>query len=177
MAEAAPNYDALDAVARALADGDNKSVVVYTGAGVSVSAGIAPFRDGATGEGVRSVAGIGVTHGEADQLFPTYAHLAVAALVRACGVRVVTSNHDNLHVASGVPPEHVAAVFGCGHVETCVACKREFRRHTQTPPLGRKCERCGGRLRKCGVRFGGACPERELARAARFADSADVALV
>lgn len=61
---------------------------------------------------------------------------------------VVTSNHDNFHVKSGVPEDKIAELFGNAYVERCLKCDKLYRRHVVVPGLGRKCDKseCNGRL-------------------------------
>lgn len=172
--ELATKLDALVGLVKA-----SKRTVVFTGAGVSTAAGIRDFRgDGGLDKNPVPLVMIGAFEKKLEWLRPTAGHMGIAAMV-ANGVVdfVATSNHDGLHEKSGVPSDRIANVFGNVYVEQCGACKAEFQRGCITPHLGRKCETCGGRLRKTGTRMGAMTPEVPLARATAAAEGADLALV
>ncbi len=84
----------------------------------------------------------------------------------------VSSNHDGL-MARGM----VVEIFGSVLTETCLACNQRFRRRFAPVVLGRKCEECGGKLKKTGCRYGQAIYKPGLERAAEAAEKAEVALV
>jgi len=146
---------------------EGKYVVAYTGAGISTAANVADF----TRPGIPK-------ENDLDVIMPTYSHMALVRLMEAGILKfVVTSNHDNLHVKSGIPRTHIAELFGNAYVEKCKGCKIQFFRHTQVPNLGRKCESCGGSLFRTGVRYGQAVPQEPVAAASLHTDKADVALI
>lgn len=100
-----------------------------------------------------------------DTVLPSLAHRAIAELVRReLAAFVVTSNHDNLHAKSGVPADKLAELYGNCYVELCMQCATEFRRATTFPALGRACERCGGKLKKTGCRYGQQVPPEPTRR-------------
>jgi NAD-dependent SIR2 family protein deacetylase len=49
---------------------------------------------------------------------------------------IVTSNHDNLHIKSGIKENMIAELFGNANIEICTKCKKTFKRKTQVPALG-----------------------------------------
>jgi len=129
---------------------ERKHTVAFTGAGVSVSAGIPDYRGTA---GVDTVA----AHGSADRgpdtspvaatcaegedaeaiaasasylrLQPTKCHRALAALSRAGMLScVITQNCDDLHARSGIPPDQVIELHGNVFIEFCERCETEYRR-------------------------------------------------
>jgi len=109
---------------------------------------------------------------------PTLAHVLISDLVREGHVKfVVSSNHDNMHERAGLPIDKIAELFGNAYVEKCLGCERRFRRQVVVPNLGRKCEVCGSRLVKTGVRFGGTVPSDQLSLATQEAQKCDLAIV
>jgi mono-ADP-ribosyltransferase sirtuin 6 len=156
-------------------------LVAYTGAGISTAAGVACFR-GDKGLHVTGGAalGVGVGEGSLDLRMPTLAHAALCTMYKAGILKfIVSSNHDNLHIKSGIPREGIAELFGNAYIERCTKCKTEYQRHTQVPQLGRQCDDpgCGGRLVRTGIRFGQSVPEAPLKAATDQSKKADVALV
>ena len=160
-----------------------KHVVVFTGAGISTASGISDFR-GAGGVWQSLARGvIPDDSGDLTAAAPTYAHMALAALVaRGYVASVVSTNHDGLHMKSGLTPlADLAELHGNTYVERCPRCAREYRRafpvlRTSDRYTGRNCE-CGGGLIDSGIDFGQTLPLAHLALAERAAARADVALV
>jgi hypothetical protein len=105
--------------------------------------------------------------------FPNFTPRAVCALLdRALASFCVSTNHDGL-----VNSENVVEIFGSVLTETCLGCKARFRRKFAPPPLNRKCELCGEKLKKTGCRYGQSIYRPGLERAEKAAAEADVALV
>ena len=89
--------------------------------------------------------------------------MALSAMVRDGIVKhVVSQNCDGLHVRSGIPQEKLSEIHGNIFVEYCHSCHSQFwrdfdvstksrRNHHDT---GRRCGRCGGKLRDTIVHFG-----------------------
>lgn len=90
---------------------------------------------------------------------------------------VVTSNHDNLHVKSGLPLNRIAELYGNAYREKCLECQTEFRRATTFPPFDRRCENCNGKLKKTGCRYGQLVPKEPLHAALAALEIAECALV
>ena len=132
----------------------SRHAVAFTGAGVSVSAGIPDYRgtagvDTLAEHGAGGSAGAeeeeatetaaGDAGGEFDEaiaasssylrLKPTACHRALAALGRAGRLRyVITQNCDDLHARAGTPREQLSELHGNVFVEYCEACGVEYRR-------------------------------------------------
>jgi len=118
---------------------------------------------------------------------PTYAHRAIASLVRAGLVKtVLTQNVDNLHRRSGIPRENIIELHGNLQCERCDTCGADFERDFRIGPnsgqqhyTGRKCEvpGCKGSLKDYLVPFGEDLPKRETDRAWHESEVADFCLV
>lgn len=160
---------------------DAKSIVVFTGAGISVASGIPPFR------GERGVWEtydpnlFDIAHFRKDpasswrvlyegfyailrKAKPNAAHYAVATLAQRSDLRsVITQNIDNLHTVAG--NDTVREVHGNAFRILCVneACGARYTLDevdtTVLPPL---CTTCGGFLKPDIVFFGEGLPENEM---------------
>lgn len=167
----------LDAVASA------RSVVVFTGAGISTAAGVPDFR-GPGGVWTRQVAGLPPpplsTPFAAAR--PTLTHQALRALIDAGKVSaIVSQNVDNLHRRSGVPRDRLAELHGNCFIETCRRCGAEFERAFEVGTVGftntgRRCGECRARLVDWCLDWDSELPAADAARADAAADGADLAL-
>ena len=173
-----------------------RSVIAFTGAGISVESGIPHFR----GEGglwtkfdPYKVAHIetfrkdpaqywtySLEHRRADAE-PNPAHHALVDLEERGHLRaVVTQNTDGLHQRAG--SRDVIELHGSSHGVTCLDCGAQFpraeidaRNRAHCPPT---CPTCGGSLLKpTVVLFGEALPESALRQARQLAMAADVVLI
>jgi NAD-dependent SIR2 family protein deacetylase len=131
----------------------SKHAVAFTGAGVSVSAGIPDYRgtagvDTLAAHGAEAAAsppaedsagGVDAVDGEFTEaiaasasylrLRPTACHLALVSLLRAGRLHfVVTQNCDDLHGRAGTPRAQLAELHGNVFVEYCERCTAEYRR-------------------------------------------------
>ncbi|EPQ51431.1 zinc finger protein [Gloeophyllum trabeum ATCC 11539] len=173
------------------------SAVVFTGAGISTSAGIPDFR-GPQGlwtlqsQGVKSP--LPLLHVSPT---PTLSHMAIARLIKLGKLScVVSQNIDGLHGRSGIPSARLAEVHGSVGVDVCTGCEKRYQNTgidaarliellscALDPPgpsnleTERSCTACGGRLRSSVVAFGDALPAAELAKASRFTAQADLGIV
>ena len=177
-----------------------RRVVVFTGAGISTESGIPDFRSpGGVWSRMkpiyfqefvdnpakrreawtRTFTGAAGWTGAA----PNSGHYAVARLVAAGkATAVITQNVDNLHQASGVPPEKVIELHGNASYATCLECglrhelaelKDSFLKAGEIP----YCRRCGGLVKTATVSFGQAMPPEPMARAQDAALGCDLFLV
>lgn len=180
-----------------------RGVVVFTGAGISVSSGIPDFR-GPDGVWTRQRRGLpppalarGVSFATAR---PSLTHLALARLVEAGIVtRVVSQNVDGLHLRSGIPRKKLSELHGNCFVEACRSCGARHERDFETGTVGfkatgRRCSECrpsggegaaergggerrgSGRLYDSVLDWESPLPAEELAQAERDAASAAVSL-
>ena len=178
----------------------SRRAVVFTGAGISTDSGIPDFR-GPRGLWKRMkpidfsefMASDAVRqqswrqwfeHGSAlREARPNSGHLAVARLVRDGPVSaVITQNVDNLHQASGVPPERVIELHGNATYARCLDCGRATgmpdveREYRATGRVG-ACGDCGGIVKSATISFGQAMPEEPMRRAGEETLACDLFLV
>ena len=181
---------------RALVEGA-RSVVAFTGAGISTESGVPDFRSAGSpwlrhppmpfDQFMASAA----ARREAwrrkfamDDLYrdarPSRGHRALAALVRSGKMPgVITQNIDGLHQAAGVPPDKVVELHGNGTFAACLACGArhelaEIRPRFEATGEPPACGGCGGIVKSATVSFGQAMPEAAMRRAQELALSCDL---
>jgi len=161
-------------------------MVVYTGAGISTSAGISDFR---SPEGLWTLKAEGKKCPKGKSLVdlvPTPAHMALRKLcdedICKC---IVTTNGDGLHHRSGASPKKVCDLHGNDFKLYCCTCQRDwfyFPEQMHIDPnytkIGRgRCPKCGSSTRTTGVAFGRDLPEAEYKMAKEHSQKSDLALV
>ncbi|MDB5599358.1 MAG: transciptional regulatory Sir2-family protein [Xanthobacteraceae bacterium] len=177
---------------------DAKTILPFTGAGISTECGIPDFRSPGglwtqmkpipfdafmasakmRDESWRRRFAMEEHFGAAR---PGRGHLALASLYRHGKVpAVVTQNIDNLHQASGIAAEHVVELHGNTTYALCLGCAARYELswvldHFESAG-GRApdCPACGGHIKTATVSFGQAMPEAEMRRAAELAVSCDL---
>jgi NAD-dependent deacetylase len=109
--------------------------------------------------------------------------MAVARLVAQgkCAA-VITQNVDNLHQASGVPPEKVIELHGNASYATCLECGlrhelEDLKTLYQATGDLPACRACGGIVKTATISFGQAMPTEPMARAEAETLSCDLFLV
>jgi NAD+-dependent protein deacetylase sirtuin 6 len=145
--------------------------VVFTGAGISTSAGIPDFR-GPNGVWTRELRGNALREEEKTaEIFnvakPTLTHYAIVKLVEAGYVKhVISQNVDGLHLRSGLSEEILSELHGNIFMEICSQCKRRYLRDYDVggmglKPTGRKCDdsNCQGALHDFAVDWDTNLPE------------------
>lgn len=167
--------------------------VVFSGAGVSVESGIAPFT-GAGGlwnrydpkyieinffennpaESWREMKKIFFT--DMDEASPNKAHEVIAKLEEKGFVKgVITQNIDGLHQRAG--SKNVQEFHGTIHTLSCVNCGRKYRLEDvnveQVPP---RCF-CGGVLKPDFVFYGEGIPPLAYEKSLEMAQNADVMII
>lgn len=177
----------------------SERAVVFTGAGISTESGIPDFRSPGgvwdkmppvyfeeflssaemRRETWRRRFAMQDIFGEAR---PNSGHLAVADLVSRGKVsHVITQNIDNLHQASGVPPERTIELHGNTTYATCLACgqryeiarlRLSFEKEGTVPDCA-----CGGQVKPATISFGQAMPEEAMCAAHRATLACDFFLV
>eukprot|EP01114_Cavostelium_apophysatum_P018816 TRINITY_DN5906_c0_g1_i3.p1 TRINITY_DN5906_c0_g1~~TRINITY_DN5906_c0_g1_i3.p1 ORF type:complete len:547 (-),score=122.31 TRINITY_DN5906_c0_g1_i3:40-1680(-) len=168
---------------------ESKHVVIYTGAGVSTSAKIPDYR-GPQGVWTQLRKG-NLPDGKMNlsQALPTFAHYAMAELVKRKKVEyIISTNLDGLHRRSGVPANAISELHGNCYREICAKCKREYLRAFDTLTsrddrwshlTGRNCtaKGCGGPLKDTIIHFTENMPLQEMNMAMIHGRQADLALV
>jgi NAD-dependent deacetylase len=178
----------------------SRSIVVFTGAGISTESGIPDYRGP---EGVWKTNRIptieNVRTDEAGRVErwawqrqrypemvarePNAGHQAIAALERSGRVRaIVTQNIDGLHQKAGSAPERVLELHGSSHWARCSRCGRrypmaEIIARVEAGETDPRCEVCGGVLRSSTILFGESLPEDTLRDAVAASSEADLMLV
>ncbi|KAI1799712.1 DHS-like NAD/FAD-binding domain-containing protein [Daldinia bambusicola] len=184
------DIDAVDRKAAALAAliKNSKHFIVFTGAGVSTSAGIPDFR-GPEGVWTLMAQGKERTSGvNTLQAIPTATHMALVELQdRGILKYLVSQNCDALHRKSGILPDKISELHGNNNREYCKDCGKEYIRDFRAVApykktvfdhrTGRKCASCGGALHDSIINFGEALSEQPLELARGHAKKADLCLV
>ena len=176
-----------------------RSVVSFTGAGISTESGVPDFRSpGSPWLENRPIDFGDFLAGDAarmeawrrkfamDDLYrgaePGPGHLAVAALVtRGLSPGVITQNIDGLHQRSGLSDDAVVELHGNGTYATCLDCGRrhelaEVRRGFEAGPPAPACVNCGGYVKSATISFGQAMPADAMGRAREWALGCDLFL-
>lgn len=114
---------------------------------------------------------------------PSRGHRALAALAaRGKMPAVITQNIDGLHQASGIPAERVVELHGNGTFAACLGCGRrhelaDVRARFEADGDPPACDACGGIVKAATVSFGQAMPETAMRRARELALAGDLFLV
>lgn len=177
-----------------------KTVVAFTGAGISTESGIPDFRspggvwsqmkpiqfqDFISDPDQRREAWRRVFSGRAGWTgrVPNEGHLALARLAAQGKLsHVITQNVDNLHQASGLRPEQVIELHGNASYATCLTCAKPFALEdlradfmaSEAPPT---CTQCGGWVKSATISFGQPMPKISMTRATRATLDCDLFLV
>ena len=185
-----PAPDSREPLARAAARlRDASSVVVFTGAGVSVESGLATFRTGSnamwndadvstypTPRGYRahipnSWRWYAMRAHTAAGASPNPGHLAIVAIERRLReFLLVTQNVDGLHHRAG--SKNVVELHGNLRQTRCFDC--DARSSWPTQPADPRCARCGGLLRPDVVFFEENLPPDALERAHEAVERCDL---
>jgi NAD-dependent deacetylase len=175
-------------------------VVVFTGAGISTESGIPDFRspggvwsrmspiyfdEFVSSEARRREAWTRAFSGAAGWVgkSPNAGHRAVTGLAGIGKVAaVITQNVDNLHRASGLPPEKIIELHGNAGYAACLDCglrheladlKAAFLETDALPA----CRECGGIVKTATISFGQPLPREALVRAEAETLACDLFLV
>ncbi|WP_046863843.1 SIR2 family NAD-dependent protein deacylase [Microvirga massiliensis] len=179
--------------------GMSRSVVGFTGAGISTESGIPDFRspDSPWKRGTPIPFDLFLRSEEArreawrrkfalDDLYrgakPNRGHAALSTLVAGGRMSaIITQNIDGLHQASGVKPEKVIELHGNGTYAICLSCElrhdlarvRMLFEETGAAP---RCAACGGIVKSGTISFGQALPESAMRRARERTEACDLFL-
>jgi len=162
---------------------NSKHFVVYTGAGISTSAGISDFR-GPDGVWTRQAKGLSGKVGNWTTADPTLCHMAIVQLHKIGKLKcVISQNCDGLHIKSGIPPNQICELHGNTNVEACSKCGRVYYRgfpvRDEPNPectTGRTCVYCSTPLRYTTVAFKQSMPDLCLSKAISESQLSDLSL-
>ena len=185
-------------LARLIADA--RRIAVFTGAGISTESGIPDFRspggvwskmkpiqfqDFVASESHRREAWTRAFGGRAGWVGrePNAGHMAVARLIaQGRASAVITQNVDNLHQASGIPPDQVIELHGNASYATCLECGErheldELKTLYEATGDLPACRVCSGLVKTATISFGQAMPLEPMARAQAETLACDLFLV
>jgi NAD-dependent deacetylase len=178
----------------------SQTIVPFTGAGISTECGIPDFRSPggiwtkltpipfdefmssqpARDESWRRRFAMQDQFGAAR---PGRGHRALASLFRrGKSPGVVTQNIDNLHQASGIPPECVVELHGNTTYAICLECAKRYELDWVRAAFERSggrapdCPDCLGYIKTATVSFGQAMPQEEMQRAEELTLACDLFL-
>ena len=175
-----------------------KTIVPFTGAGISTETGIPDFRSPgglwtrnrpiAFDEFVASSEARDESWRRRFAMEPVFAaarpgrgHRALASLYKAGKIpAVITQNIDNLHQMSGFAADHVVELHGNTTYARCIGCGQAYdlswvkqRFDAEGAP---DCTVCDEPVKTATISFGQAMPEDEMRRAAELAQRCDLFL-
>lgn len=179
---------------------DARTVVVFTGAGMSTESGIPDFRspggvwsrmkpiyfqDFVASEERRREAWNRVFSGAAGWTgaSPNAGHAALARLVASGKVSaVITQNVDNLHQDSGVPEDQIVELHGNASYAKCLQCGSRYELSALRDPFEKggvipTCRWCGGLIKTATISFGQPMPDGPMAEAQAHTLACDLFLV
>jgi NAD-dependent deacetylase len=174
-----------------------KTIVPFTGAGISTECGIPDFRSpGGIWTKMRPIdfSDFVASQEARDESWrrrfameeqfggakPGRGHQALAALYTSGkSPGVVTQNIDNLHQASGIAAEHVVELHGNTTYATCLDCGNRYelpwvRQFFDAAGRAPSCTACNGHIKTATVSFGQSMPEEAMRRAEQLTLSADL---
>ncbi len=174
-----------------------KTIVAFTGAGISTESGIPDYRspggiwtkfrpiefaDFLASEEMRreSWRRKFATDETMRRAEPNAGHRALARLVeQGRMLAIITQNIDGLHQASGVPDDKVIELHGNTTYAACLDCRRRHelgwvRQIFAVDETLPRCMACGGILKTATISFGQSMPEAEMDRALEATMAADL---
>jgi len=176
-----------------------KSVVGFTGAGISTESGVPDFRSPGSPWTRHKPIPFEAFRDSADarreawrrkfalddltrDARPSRGHLALASLVAQGKMpAVITQNIDGLHQASGVPGDRVIELHGNGTYAACLSCRQRHelswvRSRFEVKGDPPDCTACGGIVKSATISFGQAMPQAAMRRAQELTLACDLFL-
>ncbi|EFC50199.1 silent information regulator family protein [Naegleria gruberi] len=174
-------------------------ICLFTGAGISSSAGLKTYR-GKDGIWLKQD-DTTKNSNDSDNLkyFPTLTHMSIKKLYDMGYIKyIITQNSDNLHWKSGISESDTIEIHGNSYKEHCEKCDKTFIRqdiivHPTSESIYRnilnrnenfkddhltvnKCEQCGGPLKDLIVNFGEKLSEKLWKKAVKFVENSTLVL-
>jgi NAD-dependent deacetylase len=176
-----------------------KTIVPFTGAGISTECGIPDFRSPGGlwtrnrpipfDEFVASPEARGESWRRRFAMEPVFAaarpgrgHRALASLHKAGKIpAVITQNIDNLHQMSGFAADHVVELHGNTTYAKCIGCGKAYdlpaiKQRFDASGAAPDCTDCDEPLKTATISFGQSMPEDEMRRATELAQHCDLFL-
>ncbi len=179
-----------------------RSILAFTGAGLSTESGIPDFRspggiwdryDPSDFEYHRIVSSDRAReaywkmstefYGPMKDALPNPAHFALKELEDLGKLSaIVTQNIDNLHQKAGSDPDKVIEIHGTAFHVSCLGCGKTYERDEIQARLAAgdslpACDDCRGVLKPATVSFGQAMPQAAMEESFRHAQTCDLCLV
>lgn len=171
---------------------NSKHLIVFTGAGISTSAGIPDFRSGPntivpTGPGQWEQKERKSSPPSLNTTIPTFTHLALSQLMKKGILKfVISQNVDGLHLKSGIERNKLAELHGNANIEKCSKCNKQYLRDYKVRKTGSLdhltgnfCDDfdCNGNLVDTIVLFGDSLDKSVLEKCFEQAEKADLCIV
>ncbi len=179
-----------------------RTIVAFTGAGVSTESGIPDFRSpGGIWEKYQPVYFDDFISSEASRrefwlrsratypvirdAKPNPTHLALYELEKMGKLEaIITQNIDHLHHKAGNAQEKIIEIHGTTAYALCLDCQKKYDRDELQRQLEAReeitvprCTACGGPVKDATISFGQAMPEREMALAGQKAQACDLMIL
>jgi len=178
----------------------SRSIVFFTGAGISTESGVPDFRspggiwtkyqpvyfqDFLSSEAAR------IQHWKLKKatyelykkVKPNTGHYAICDFERRGQLLgLITQNIDGLHGIAGVSGEKLIEIHGTDRLVTCLRCHKSFEPHDIYENLGENfaaptCDACGGFLKSANVSFGQAMPADKMNLSRDWSERAEIFIV
>ncbi len=178
----------------------SRSIVFFTGAGISTESGVPDFRSsgwrldqvsagalsGFPSERIGARATLAVEKGHLrafQNSEPNVAHHSICAYEkRGQMLGLITQNIDGLHKLAGTSDEKLIELHGTDRLVTCLTCGKRYQPADVYENLGETftaptCDACGGFLKSANVSFGQPMPVEAMRRALAWSERADIFVV
>ncbi|KAF7490741.1 NAD-dependent protein deacetylase Sirt6 [Sarcoptes scabiei] len=162
----------------------SKYCVIHCGAGLSTAAGIPDFR-GPNGIWTLEKNGRSLDENKLKsfaECVPTYAHMAIIALIQNSYVKhVVSQNIDGLFLKANIDRQNISELHGNYFIDRCSNCRLQFIRNRPSPtmccqPTGDNCSQCSMPLHDTILDWNDNLPEEELETAEQHSNRCDLSI-
>jgi NAD-dependent deacetylase len=178
----------------------SRSIVFFTGAGISTESGVPDFRspggvwtkyqpvlfqDFLASESARVQHWLlkKATYELFKTVEPNGAHYAICEYEkRGQLLGLITQNIDGLHKLAGSSDEKLVELHGTDRLVACLNCGKRYQPADVYEHLGEtfaapRCDECGGFLKSANVSFGQSMPVEAMQRAQAWSEKADIFMV